>query len=462
VAAGAADRAMHDVPHDVIVVGAGPAGAVTAALLAERGRRVLLLERSKAPFEKICGEYLCPRAVENLERLGLTRAIERRRPRQVDGMLIVAPDGTEVEASFRGADGAPRRGWSLPRPELDGALQDEARARGATLLFDATVSDVTCETGADAGNGGARAPARVRVETRVGSETAPRSFTAAFVVGADGRFSCVARRLGLARPPRGRPRGVIHAWLRGTGCGQRGEMHFLGDDSYLGLDPLADGRLNVSLVCDAERVTTAARERSGEAQLRAALSRTEALARRCAAATIAGEVRYLTPVRNDVASVIAPRALLVGDAAGFLDPMTGEGIHFAIAEAELAAATLTQALERGRGDDPRALKPYARAFARLRRGKSLLHPLLQELLRHPRLGNAIGARLSAAPAAAERLLSVIGSLRGPAALAHPSFVGAMLRRKTSRKMSRAARVGAARVGAASVEAGASRMDADPS
>jgi flavin-dependent dehydrogenase len=407
------------VDHDVVVVGGGPAGAVTAALLAERGRRVLLLERGRGPFEKICGEYLGPRAVENLTRLGITREIERRGPRPIEGMLIVAPDGTEVDATFRAADGAPRHGWSLPRPDLDGALQEEARARGATLLFDATVLDVACDT--------AHGPARMVLQARVGSEATPCTFTAALVVGADGRFSCVARRLGLALPPRGRARGVVHAWLRGvTGLRDRGEMHLLRDGSYLGLDPLADGRLNVGLVADAGSVAAAARERRGEELLRAAMATTEALARRSAGAVVTGEIRYLTPVRSDVTSVIAPCALLVGDAAGFLDPLTGEGIHFAIAEAELAAATIERALALGRGDVA-TLRPYARAFARVRRGKTLLHPLLQGLLRRPRLGNAIGARLSAAPAAAERLLGVIGSLRGAASLAHPRFVGALLR-----------------------------------
>jgi geranylgeranyl reductase family protein len=401
--------------HDVVVVGAGPAGAVAAALLAERGRRVLLLERSRAPVEKICGEYLCPRALVNLRRLKLTTQIERRRPRAIDGMVMVAPDGTEVVARFRAADGSPSGGWSLPRAQFDGALQEEARVRGATLLFDASVVEVCCEEG------------RVLVAARVGGEERPRSFAASFVVGADGRFSLVARRLGLARAPRGRPRGVVHAWLRGVeAIGARGEMHLLRDGSYLGVDPLADGRVNVSLVGDAEVVAAAARERRGFELLRAAIALAPSLARRSAGAELAGEVRYLAPVRSDVTSAVAPRALLVGDAAGFLDPLTGEGIHVAIADAELAAAAIERALARGRGD-VRALRPYARAVARARRGKALLHPLLQALLRHPRVGNAIAARLAQRPAAAERLLAVVGNLRGAASLAHPRFVGALLR-----------------------------------
>jgi flavin-dependent dehydrogenase len=137
-------------------------------------------------------------------------------------------------------------------------------------------------------------------------------------------------------------------------------------------------------------------------------------------------VRYLAPVRSDVTGAVAPRALLAGDAAGFLDPLTGEGIHFAIADAELAAETIERALALGRGDVA-ALRPYARAVASSRRGKRLLHPLLQALLRHPRLGDALGRRLARAPAAAERLLAVVGNLRGAASLVDPRFVGALLR-----------------------------------
>jgi flavin-dependent dehydrogenase len=227
-------------------------------------------------------------------------------------------------------------------------------------------------------------------------------------------------------------RGAIHAWLRGvSGLRDRGEMHLLRDGSYLGLDPLADGRLNVGQVVDADVVAQAVREQDGAARLLAAAASSPALARRFERATIdpaepGDGVRYLAPMRTAVRAVVAERTLLVGDAAGFFDPLTGEGITLAIASAELAARAAMVAL-RSPGRTRAALASYARGHARLVRGKKLLHPMLQSLLRKPALASYVGRHLQAAPSASQRLLAVIGNLRGPAALLHPAFWLPLLR-----------------------------------
>jgi geranylgeranyl reductase family protein len=401
---------------DALVVGAGPAGSVAAAILAKEGLRVALLERAAAPHEKICGEYVGPRAVADLERLGFGEALRGVATRRLDGMAMVVPDGTVVESAFVTDAGAAAHGLSVARALLDGALQQEARRRGAQLSFERAVTAV--EFGRDGVVVHAGEPWRAR-----------------WLIGADGRFSLVARACGLAVPAgsdaRPRQRGVIHAWLRNVAdVRDRGEMHLLRDGAYLGLDPLADGRLNAGLVVDVATVAAAVRDQDGGARLLAAAARSPALAPRFRAAQVEGEVRYLAPMTTAVRAVASGRALLVGDAAGFVDPLTGEGIALAIASGELAARAIVQALRAGdRPEHARAAAAaYARDHARLVRGKRWLHPLLQALLRRPALADRIGARLTTSPAAAQRLLAVISNLRPPSALLHPEFWAPLLAR----------------------------------
>ena len=116
---------------DVIVVGAGPAGAATAILLCERGLDVLVVDRAKFPRPKICGEYLSPESARILDRLGVLKVVDAAGATPLLGMRITAPDGTALEARYRAVDGRqPYRGhaMALSRSVLDGILADRLRA----------------------------------------------------------------------------------------------------------------------------------------------------------------------------------------------------------------------------------------------------------------------------------------------------------------------------------------------
>lgn len=404
---------------DALVVGGGPAGSVAAATLAAAGVRVAMLERAAGPHEKVCGEYVGPRAAADLARLGFAGALRGVATRALHGMAMVAPGGTTVEAPFVTERGEEVRAFSAARALLDGALQREAARRGALVRFDAAVSGV--EFSDDS--------------VRVCAGAAGEEWRAKWLVGADGRFSQVARASGLALAPaadaKGRQRGVIHAWLAGVaGLRDVGEMHLLQDGAYLGLDPLADGRLNAGLVTDVATIAEAVRLKDGGARLLAAASRSPALAVRFRGASVVGEVRYLAPMTTAVRGVARGRALLAGDAAGFVDPLTGEGIALAIATGELAARAIATALRAGDGPAAAraAARAYARGHARLVRGKRWFLPALQALLRRPSLADRIALRLAASPPAARRLLAVISNLRPPSALLHPEFWAPLLAR----------------------------------
>src|SRR5258708_3618419 len=130
---------------DAIVVGAGPAGAATAILLAERGFDVLVLERAAFPRPKICGEYLSPEAARVLDRLGVLKAVDMAGAVPLAGMRITAPDGTVVTGRYR-ATGAwrPYRDHALavPRDTLDALLVDRLRTLPVDFRERVRVTDV--------------------------------------------------------------------------------------------------------------------------------------------------------------------------------------------------------------------------------------------------------------------------------------------------------------------------------
>ena len=122
----AAPSAAPSVRRDVVVVGAGPAGSATAALLAEAGRDVLLLDRARFPRAKPCSEYTGPGSEAILARLGVLRDVEHGLGRRLRGMELHAPNGGRYLVQYR-TGGSPRTGLALPRADLDAALLAAAR-----------------------------------------------------------------------------------------------------------------------------------------------------------------------------------------------------------------------------------------------------------------------------------------------------------------------------------------------
>ena len=392
---------------DVIVVGAGPAGAATAILLAERGLRILVLDRARFPRPKICGEYLSPETLRVLDRLGVLKAVDHAGATPLAGMRITAPDGTAVTGTYR-AIGAWRpyrdHALALGREVLDAILVDRVRALGVELRERTRVTDVLVDDGHVVGVEARDADTRVHV------------FRAPLVVAADGRASVVARRLGLLRE-HCLQRMALVTYVRGVSeCGEVGEI-FIDPPDYAILNPIAPDRINMSVVVPL--ADAAAWSHRLEDFFTARVGQLAHLARRVAGAERTAPVQAMGPLAYDVAAPTVGGLLLVGDAAGFYDPLTGEGVFSALRGAELASDVAAAALQAGDWSAER-LGSYQRARRRVFAAKARFTHALQFVVARRSLANLTARVLVRRPGLLDLLLGVVGDYVPPGRLLHPA------------------------------------------
>lgn len=382
---------------DAIVVGGGPAGSTSAALLAADGWRVLLLDRARFPRRKPCAECINPAGVAALRRLGVLERVMDAAPGRLDGWRIASDGGP----SFAGRFPAGVHGIALPREVLDAILLDHARAAGAEVREGVKVTDLL------------RDDARVRGVLAGGEEVEAR-----VVVGADGLRSIVLRRLGLLAHPARLRKLALTAHVRGIGpLGGCGMVRARGR-GCVGVAEVGGGLANVTVVVQGAQ----ARRVSGNAS-----AYFDAVLCECgfADAERVDEVVATGPFDCPVRRAVANGALLVGDAAGYYDPFTGQGIFRALRGAELAAEAIGDALRAGDASAA-ALAPYERARRRaFGPGERLQHVIEAFVSRPPLLRWAAG-RFARRPALGDAIVRAAGDVRPVRSLLHPALVAQLV------------------------------------
>jgi geranylgeranyl reductase family protein len=402
---------------DVVVVGGGPAGAATAWWLARAGIDVVVVDKARFPRPKPCSEYMSPQASRLLEEMGVLEQVENAGAAQLAGMIIRAPNGSLIRGVFAGTHrwrGHRDRGLSLERTLLDPILLDAARRAGARVVEGARVQDVVLD----------RAGRASGVSLSSGDAVAT-TLHARLVIGADGLRSVVARRLGLTRMSRFPRRIALVTHYAGiAGVGELGEMH-VERDGYLGVADVGNGRANVAVVIPAARAEelSAGTERFLERWI---ASRPQ-LRDRFAGASRVTALRTTGPFASRARRAWAPGAALVGDAADFFDPFTGEGIYAALRGGELLAPYAVAAL---RATSPLGERTALEAYDRARRhefgGKWLVERMIGTAVAFPALLDRAAAVLSRRPAMADLLVGVTGDFVPARAVLNPSFLARLL------------------------------------
>lgn len=368
------------------IVGAGPAGAMAAYLLASKGYSVTLIERRKSVERKVCGEYLCPEGVNLLDQLNLLDKLCNGF-NELQGMVLVSPTDIVVPSYFP----KDANGLSINRKIFDQKILQLAVNHGAKLLTDKTIINAT--QGLDK---------KWSVEDNTNNH-----FEFDLLIVADGRQSKIGHTLGHLKPI-DTHRAAIHCYLpRKTDRGQRlGEMHIFYGNQYCGLDPITDDEVNFSIVCDSKVL----KKKTAFNLINETISNSKRLSSMFDPIDKdkADEIKIVSTLKNINHFIAGNNLAYVGDAAGFIDPLTGEGIYNALLSSHLLVTSITQST-----DLETALLKYKKKKKKLSFQKNLLNHFFQFLIKKPILVNLTAKYLKKSPARANQFIGIVGNIHSP-------------------------------------------------
>ena len=336
---------------DLLVVGGGPGGLATAIRARLAGLDARVIDRARPPIDKACGEGLMPDAVARLREIGVEpRGLPLRGIRYVDGDLV-------AEGHFPGAGGL-----GVRRTELHAALVRRAEETGVDLRWGVKAEGLTA----------------------AGIQTDQGTFAARWIVGADGLRSQVRTWAGLDGGPSPLRRFGVRRHFAVNPWSDCVEVHW-GPECEAYVTPVAGGEVGIAMLWSGRK-----------ADFDGLLASFPALQEKVADAAVTSRDRGTGPLQQRVRAVFRGRVALVGDAAGYLDAITGEGLAVTLHESAALVAALVA------GD----LAPYAAAHRRINRLPNFMTSMVLALERRPRLRRRAIRALAAEPALFARLLGI--------------------------------------------------------
>ena len=355
---------------DVAIAGGGPAGLAMAIHAARRGLSTVVLERRATPVDKACGEGVMPAGVMELDGLGVLPLISPTDRAVFRGIRYVEEDGTAAEGRLPNGGGL-----GIRRTALNLALACRARSEGAELRdHSAVLSHRRCDRG-------------VVLQTEAGPVEAQ------ILIAADGLTSALRHAEGLdGRQPRRRRFGLCQHFRRSPWT-DFVEVH-LSDGAEAYVTPVGPHRVGVAFLWEGQRLAKPIPQ--------SVRQRFPILSEKLAAAELESDTRASGPLARTALSPIADRFALLGDAAGYVDAITGEGLSLALVCAGALGNVLPDALARGATRD--SLVPYARTFTRLFRRYAWTTRSVLAVSRRARLRRSFVRFLSTHPTAFEAML----------------------------------------------------------
>jgi len=343
-------RSAHPPEYDVAIAGGGPAGAACATLCAAAGLRTLVLEKSRFPRDKVCGDCVNPGCWPVLQELGVVDEILAAPHLPISSVTFVGPGARGVTfplpASHPGE-------IAITRRILDDILLRRAIAAGADVRQETPIHGLTRQAS------GAWI-----------IQTPNDSVTARHLIAADGRNSTVARLLHTA-PAARRDRIGLQTHIPMPPALTGGiELHLL-PHGYCGIAPVGGGLANFCLVATPRNIDA----------LKTAISKRFGI-------SIEQQWRSIAPLARAPIGPLRDGVFYIGDAARVVEPFTGEGIYYALRTASLAAQSLTAG----------APDQYPAAHAALYRRRLWINQLARTAVTHPRAGALLLRALSMHPA----------------------------------------------------------------
>jgi 2-polyprenyl-6-methoxyphenol hydroxylase-like FAD-dependent oxidoreductase len=359
---------------DLAIIGGGPAGLATAIGAALRGLSVAVFDKQPWPVDKACGEGLMPSGLSALERLGALQHLDRADAAPFESITYVQEDGTRAVGLL-----PPPGGLGVRRLALSRALVSRAREVGVTLHEHRGVRQ------------------HRRLDDGMEVVTDAGAVHARMLVAADGLHSPAREREGLAGPVARSRRFGLRRHVRLKPWAPTVEVHFAdGVEAYV--TPAGVERVGVAFLWEASAAPS-------DVSFEGLLSRFPPLVERLRGVEFDSSARGAGPLLQVVTRRVAPRFALVGDAAGYVDAITGEGLTQAFEGAAALVEVLPEVLRRDGAVE--AFAPFERAVERSFTRYARLASSLLWLARHPALRRAAVRTLARSPALFRRTLATV-------------------------------------------------------
>ncbi|MBI3015073.1 MAG: NAD(P)/FAD-dependent oxidoreductase [Candidatus Tectomicrobia bacterium] len=378
--------------REVLVVGGGPAGAATSALLACRGIPVTVIEARDFPRSKLCGDFISPEARAILAELGLLDAIDREASKITEASFF-SPQGRQVRIPF------PERshGFGLSRSRLDSLLLNKAAACGAEVLTGIQATGVLWDRGRICG---------VRVQSSRSRQD--HTFEARYLIAADGHHSRFRRWTRPDQFPGKEGDLALQAHFHGVE-GSHGSVDlFFYPGGYAGLVHIEDDLWNLCLLVQARDYLP--RGANPDTIFAATVLKNPVARERLLGARRVSRWQGMSHLNWGVYSPSRSGLLFVGDAAGTIPPFLGEGVTMALRGGQIAASVLENTLGVGSkigGTSPESI--YGRIWSRELRRPYRLATLLSFGTRSPLLRKFLLSGLARSPSLASLLLAATRS-----------------------------------------------------
>jgi menaquinone-9 beta-reductase len=348
---------------DVAIVGAGPAGSSAAIFLARKGYSVALIDKEQFPREKLCGDFINPANWPSLRALGVVENIFARHHEKVTKFRLTASSGEEAEVALSADSDRDGAGLGLSRLDLDEILLEKAASEGATVFQRSRIKGLT------------RGLKTWTLEIDRGRIL--QQLRAPMLIGADGRNSWLAHHLGMTGRTAMRASSVGFQLHLNSSHPSNGKIEIhLFPGGYAGIVGLGDHTLTLGFAIEKSRLY---HRQSPQQLLNSSLALNPHLKDILHRNQIVGAMRSTYPVYFPSRRSYGERVLLVGDAARVSEPVTGEGVYFALKSGELAALTIDQAFCKSEFSAA-SLHRYERdcrsAFAVRRRANALIRWLI--------------------------------------------------------------------------------------